>query len=293
MGQNLFDAAKDVLRRALSQKLETPNMHARLYHIAFVQDDTTAMKEQLDWAVSKPEEFQTWQAQTAVFNGQLAKADEFNDRATELARQVGVKEIHAQVLLRRAARHATLGNCAPVSGIVNSALALSHEQANLIVAANALAACGSAPAAQASIDELSKRFPKDTLQNTISIPIARAQMELNRGNAPQVIQFLDAAHKYEVAGEFWPQYLRGQAYLKQGNGAQAAAEFKTILDHRGWYPLSPLYPLAQVGAARAAVLSGDNAKARNHYQHFLQLWKDADATIPILIEARAEYAKLK
>jgi serine/threonine protein kinase/Tfp pilus assembly protein PilF len=293
MGQGHFDEAKNILRRALSKNLETPNMHARLYHIAFVQGDTSAMKEQLDWAVSKPEEFQTWQAQTAVFNGQLAKADEFNDRATELARQAGVKEIHAQVLLRRAFRHATFGDCAPVSGIVTKALALSHEQANLIVAANALAACGSAPAAQASIDELLKRFPNDTLQNTISIPIARAQMELSRGSAPQVIQLLDLARKYEVAGEFWPQYLRGKAYLKQGNGALAAAEFKTILDHRGWYPLSPLYVLAHVGAAQAAHLSGDDARARNYYRDFLQLWKDADPTIPILIEARAEYAKLK
>ncbi|HMJ26141.1 MAG TPA: hypothetical protein VK475_09945, partial [Pyrinomonadaceae bacterium] len=293
MGLNRFDDAKDVLHRALSQKLETPNMHARLYHIAFVQGDTAGMKEQLDWAVAKPEEFQTWQAQTAVFNGQLARADEFNDRATELARQAGVKEIHAQILLRRALRHAIFGDCAPVSGIVNKALALSREQANLIVAANALAACGSAPAAQASIDELSKQFPNDTLQNTISIPIARAQMELGRGNAPLVIQLLDAARKYEVAGEFWPQYLRGKAYLKQGNGPLAAAEFKTIIDHRGWYPLSPLYALAHIGAARAAVLNGDNGGARNFYRDFLQLWKDADPTIPILIEAHAESAKLK
>jgi outer membrane protein assembly factor BamD (BamD/ComL family) len=95
-----------------------------------------------------------------------------------------------------------------------------------------------------------------------------------------------------VAGEFWPQYLRGQSYLKQGNGALAAAEFKTILDHRGWYPVSPLYPLAQLGSARAANLNGDRATARRYYEDFFTLWKDADL-IPILIEARAEYAKLK
>ena len=293
MGVNRFEEAKEVLRRALSQKLETTNMHARLYHIAFVQDDTAGMKEQLDWAAGKPEEMQIWQAQTAAFSGQSAKADEFNDRATELIRQGGVKEIQAQALLRRAVRHATFGNCAPVSGIVARALALSRERANLIAAANALAGCAQATAAQASINDLSKRFPQDTLLSTISIPIARAQMELSRGNAPLVIQLLEAARKYEVAGEFWPQYLRGQAYLKQGNGAMAAAEFKTIMDHRGWYPVSPLYVLAQVGAARAAVLNGDNVRARNYYRDFLQLWKDADPTIPILAEARTEYANLK
>ncbi len=293
MGLNRFDEAKEVLHRALSQKLETTKMHARLYHIAFIQSDAAAMNEQLLWAATKPEEVQTWQAQTSEFSGQLVKANQFNDRAIELARQGGVKEIIAQVLLQQAGRNATFGNCAPVSGIVTSALALSREQANLVAAANALAACGQASAAQANILEVTKAFPEDTLLNTISIPIARAQLELNRGNPAQVIQLLDAAKKYEVAGEFWPPYLRGQAYLKLGNGAQAATEFKTILDHRGWYPVSPLYPLAKLGAARAAVLSEDKAKARMYYQDFFTLWKEADPKLPILIEAKAEYEKLK
>jgi serine/threonine protein kinase/tetratricopeptide (TPR) repeat protein len=295
IGLNRFDEANDVMRRALSQKLETLKMHARLYQIAFVAGNAAAMKEQLDWvaASKQPEEGLTWQAQTSDFSGQLVRANQFNDRAIELARQKGVKEITAQVLLQQAGRNATFGNCAPVSGIVTSALALSREQANLIAAANALAACGQAAAAQANMDEVSKAFPQDTLLNTISIPIARAQLELNRRNPAQVIQLLDPARKYEVAGEFWPQYLRGQAYLKQGNGAQAATEFQTIIDHRGWYPVSPLYPLAELGSARAAVLIGDKVKARKFYEDFFTLWRDADLTIPILIEAKAEYEKLK
>jgi tetratricopeptide (TPR) repeat protein len=262
IGLNRFDEAIDVLRRAVSQKLETTKMHARLYQIAFVKGDAAVMKDQLAWAASKPEEALTWQAQTSDFSGQLAKANQFNERAIELARQSGVKEIIAQVLLQQAGRSAAFGNCAPVSGIVTSALALSHEQANLAAAANALAACGQAAAAQANMDEVSKAFPQDTLLNTISIPIARAQLELNRGNAAQVIQLLEPAKRYEVAGEFWPQYLRGQAYLKQGDGAEAAAEFKTIVDHRGWYPVSPLYQLAELGSDRAAVVSGDKQRTR-------------------------------
>lgn len=121
----------------------------------------------------------------------------------------------------------------------------------------------------------------------------RAQLELNRGNAAQAIQLLEPAHQYEVYGNFWPQYLRGQAYLRQGDGAQATTEFQTIIDHRGWHPMSPLYPLAHVGLARAAVLIGDNAKARKAYQDFFALWKDADASIPILVAAHREYDKLK
>ena len=121
----------------------------------------------------------------------------------------------------------------------------------------------------------------------------RAQLELSRGNGAQAIQLLETARSYEVYGDFWPQYIRGQAYLKQGNGARAMTEFQTIIDHRGWYPLSPLYPLAHVGLARAAMLSGDAAKARKAYQDFFALWKDADATIPLLVAARQEYDKLK
>jgi eukaryotic-like serine/threonine-protein kinase len=293
MGLNRFDDAKGELRKALSKKLETPNMHARLYQIALIQGDGAAMKEQLDWAAATPEEAQTWQAQTAGFAGQLAKANQFNDRAIELTRQSGSKDIIAQALLQRAQRNATFGNCGPVTETVTTALGLSRERANLVAASNALAACGQAVPAQTNMDELSKRFPEDTLLATISIPIARAQLELSRGNAGLVIQLLDSAKKYEAAGEFWPQYLRGQAYLKQGNGAAAAGEFKTIIDHRGWYPVSPLYPLAQLGSARAAVLNGDKAGAGKYYQDFFTLWKDADPSIPILIAARAEFDNLK
>ena len=295
IGLNRFEEAKIVLQQALAQKLGTSAMHTRLYHVAFLQGDAAAMKQQVDWATSKPDEYlaQNWQAQGAEFGGQLAKANQFNDRAIELERKKDVKEIVAQVLLQQAMRNATFGNCGPVSEVIKQALDLSREHANLANAANAYAACGQAGQAQTYIDDLSKRFAKDTLLNTNSLPVARAQIELNRGNAAQALQLLEPARKYEVYGDFWPQYLRGQAYLKLKNGAQAATEFKSILDHRGWYPLSPLYPLAHLGLARAAALNSDNAKARRSYQDFLALWKDADSTIPILVEAKAEYEKVK
>lgn len=295
MGLNKFEDAKTTLRQAQSQKLETGNMHARLYQIAFVQGDAAAMKEQIDWAAAstKPEDAQNWQAQSAGFSGQLAQANQFNNRGIELIRRSDSQEITAQTLLHEAMRNAAIGNCGPVGQITRRALDLSREQANLVNAANALAACGQSGQAEILADDLSKRFPFDTLLKNVSIPIIRAQNELGRGNAAQVIQLLEPTRKYEVFGDFWPQYLRGQAYLKQKNGVQAAAEFKTILDHRGWFPLSPLYPLAHLGMARAAALNGDKSKAGKFYLDFVTLWKDADPTIPVLIAARAEYEKVK
>ena len=293
IGLNRFEDAKSVLRQALAQKLETTNMRIRLFHIAFVQDDAATMKEQLDWAASKPEEAQMWQAQAAEFSGQLAKANQFTERVIGLMRAADSKETTAQLLLQQALRNATFGSCGQVGETVRQALGLSREQAKLITAANALAVCNQTRAAQTLIDELMKRFPLDTLQKMVSIPITRSQIELTRGDGSPVIQLLESSRKYEVAGEFWPQYLRGQAYLKQKKGAEAAKEFQTIIDHRGWYPLAPLYPLAQLGVARAAVIEGDAAKARRAYQDFFTLWKEADTSIPILVVARQEYEKLK
>ncbi len=295
MGLNRFEEARDILSQAHAQKLESANMHQRLYHIAFVQGDTSAMKAQIAWANDggKLEEALNWQAQTAGFSGQLAAASQLSDRMIGMIRNTDAHEQTAQLLLVEAMRNGTLGNCARAGELAKQALDLSREQANLVVAANAYAACGQAVPAQALLDELMKRFPLDTLLNTNLIPIIRGQLELNRGNAVQAIQVLEPARKYEVFGEFWPQYIRGQAYLKQNSGPAAVTEFKSILDHRGWYPVSPLYPLAQLGLARAAAMSGDNVTARKAYQDFFALWKEADPTLPALVAARVEYEKLK
>ena len=267
----------------------------RLYQLGFLDGDSSLMKEQLDWANANrnPEAALNWQAQVAGFQGRLAQADQLNNRAVDMLRSSDAKETMAQVMLIEATRNATLNNCGHATQLAKQALELSREQTSLVSAANAYAACSQAAAAQTLIDELTKGFPLDTLLNANSLPIIRAQNELNKGTAAQAIQMLESTRKYEVFGDFWPQYLRGQAWLKQKDGTQAATEFKTILDHRGWSPTSPLYPLAQLGLARAMALTGDNATARKAYQNFLSLWKDADPNLPALVTARAEYEKLK
>jgi len=109
------------------------------------------------------------------------------------------------------------------------------------------------------------------------------------------LKLLQAVSRYESVSFFYQNYLRGQAYLGEGKGAEAAREFQKILDHRGWSPTSPLYPLAlaHLGLAHATTLTGETAKSRKAYQDFLALWKDADADLPILIEAKKEYEKVK
>jgi predicted Zn-dependent protease len=143
------------------------------------------------------------------------------------------------------------------------------------------------------MDELAKQYPQFTIVNGIWLPSIRAALELDRGNAAQALTELQTASRYEAAGEFWPQYVRGLANLKLGKGPEAAVEFQKIVGARRLAPMSPLYPLAHLGLAHATSLQGDAAKARKAYEDFFALWKDAPNDIPVLIEAKKEYEKLK
>ena len=295
IGLNRFEEAKQVMQNAIAQKMETDAMHLQLYRLAFMKGDDAAAKQEIDWAKAKPSGYsaETWQAQAAEFRGQFAQANQFTEQALARATRENAKEAAAQLVTQQATRAAVFRDCGEVSALTTKALSLSRDLSNLHQSANALAACGQAAAAQSLIDEMQKRFPQDALLNAVSIPLIKAQLELSRGNGAQAVQLLESARRYDVYGNYWPQYVRGLALLKQGNGPQAAAEFKTIIDHRGWYSLSPLYSLAQLGLARASALSGDQASARKAYQDFLAIWKDADASLPFLTEARQEYDKLK
>jgi eukaryotic-like serine/threonine-protein kinase len=295
VGLNRFDEAKAMIGQALAQKLDTSAMHRTLYRIAFVQGDPASMQQQIEWAKGKPDEYvaQNWQAETAAFLGQFRKAKAFSNHATELAERRDLKDVAAQIAVGAAARDALLGDCRQVKERTAKALSLSHSQLTMIPAGNALAACGEFSHTQTITSELVRRFPKDTILSKVSLPLVQARIELQRGNPAQAIQLLETTREYERYALFQIAYLRGQAYLTQQRGTDAAAEFQNILDHRSWQTGSPLFPLAHLGLARAAAVSGDTTKARKAYQEFFALWKDADPDIPILQEARLEYETLK
>ncbi|HYR77437.1 MAG TPA: protein kinase [Pyrinomonadaceae bacterium] len=291
---NRFDEAKQVIQEALAQKLESTPMHSHRYSIAFVQGDAAAMKQQIDWASGRPDEYlaQAWQAEVAAFCGQLRKEREYSQRIVELALQHERKEAAAQFLAGQAVMEAIFGHCDHASSLVGKAFNIWRSRSTVAIAANALSICGDSGQAQPLIDEYSRLFPKNTFWNAVSAPLCQAQIALHRGSPAQAIELLESAHRFESSGNFGPQYVRGQAYLKLNKGAEAAAEFQEILSHRGWSVRGVLYPLAYVGLARGAVLQGDTAKARKAYQDFFALWKDADPDNPILIEAKKEYEKL-
>ena len=234
-----------------------------------------------------------WQTGAAAFAGQWRSARELSRRAIDLASRSDAKELAARYAAEQALRAAVFGQFAPAKAAAAQSLALERNQVTLTRAALALALCGESSQTQPLVDELARRYPKDTLAGGLWLPVIRAALEFQRGNAAQAVELLQPALRYQPAAEFWPQYLGGQTYLKLGRSAEAAAEFQKILDHRGEAGLSALYPLAHLGMGRAAALTGDVAGSRKAYQDFFALWKDADADLPILIEAKKEYAGLK
>ena len=290
-----YAEAKARCEQAIAQKLDTIALHYFLYQIAFHGNDMAAMQAQLDWVRGRPDEYMAldWQMATLAAKGQWRLAQDFSRRSIDLAQRSAAKELAARYAAEAALRAAILKQCAPSESSVTQALALERNQVSLTRSALALALCGEAAPAQELVEELSRRYPKDTLINGIWLPAVRAALELQRGDANQAIVLLDPAKRYEPASEFWVPYLRGQAYLQLRSPAEAITEFQKILDHRGEAILSILYPLAHLGVARATALAGDRQKSRQAYQEFFARWQEADADLIVLQEAKREAEKVK
>lgn len=296
MSLNRFDEAREICERAIAQNIESSGMRLhRLYKIAFVQGDQAAMQQQIDWATGKPSEHEALDVQvwTAAFSGQLHKAHNLSRRMVEMAERRNLKEVAAMSAAVDLKLDALFGNGQQARARIPQVLALARESNSLERVIFAVALCGEAAQVQSLADELAKKYPQATAINAILLPMVRAMIELNRGNPEKAIQLLEVARPYEQAALFGLSYLRGHAYLRKGAVREAAVEFQKIVDYRGLDPTSPLYPLAYVGLARAAAMAGDTDKSRKAYEDFFTLWKDADPDIPILQQARQEYAKLK
>ena len=295
IGLNRFDEAREVCRRALSQKLDSTSIRERLYAVAFVSGDAQAMQEQSGWARGRTDEYRAmyWLAQSSSFGGRWRESNEHLRRATEIALRAEAKEVVAGYTADQGVRAAWLGRFTEALTLAQSALKLERNKNVLTRAALVFALSGEAAKAQPLIQELEEKHPQDTMVNQIWLPEIRAAIELRKNNAQSALELLEQTRRYEAAAVLSPQTLRSMVYLKLGQGAQAAAEARKILDHRGEGPLSLLWPLAHLTLARASVMQGDTAQARRSYQDFFAVWKDADTDIPILIEAKKEFAGLK
>jgi serine/threonine protein kinase/tetratricopeptide (TPR) repeat protein len=297
IGLNRFAEAKAVREKQIAANLDVAADHADLYAIAFLEGDTAAMQREADWAKGKPDEFDMLHAvaDAEASVGKLKQSRETSNQAVEIARRAKLDEIVARAKVFQGWREALLGNSAQAREQVAAALAVSRNRPTLVFSGIAMGVAGDAAQATAMADELVKSYPTNTFVNSIAVPTIRAQVELIRGDPAKAVELLRVASPYEFgwASRLYPNYVRGQAYLKAGKGPEAAAEFQKILDHRGVCLTAPECSVAHLQLGRARILSGDNAGARTAYQDFLALWKDADPDVPLLKEAKAEYAKLQ
>jgi eukaryotic-like serine/threonine-protein kinase len=292
---NRFAEAQASYEKGLALSADLTSNHLGLYLLAVINQDSQAMKAQMDWSTGKPEqaELLDWQAAEALLAGQLRRARFISQSGLELAERNGYKQFAVGLHLSRALREALCGNCRLVQPELTQALARERSLRTLLTSARVWAWCGDGGEAQALLREATAQPLTETGIRAIWLPVTQATLALQRDQPGEALQILQTVGRYEPAAQFWPAWLRGHAYLRQRAGAAAAAEFQRILDRRGEEPLSPFYPLAQLNLARAAALAGDTAKSRKAYQDFLALWKSADADLPLLLAARQEYARLK
>jgi len=310
-----FDEARQILHEVPARDLDDFAIHEILYSLAFLSSDFKSMGEQQRWFAGKPE-YEGWglalASDTEAYGGRLAKARELTRQAVDAAVRTDNKENGAIWQANAALEHAGYGNPAEARQAAAEALKLAPESQGVEVeAALALALVGDTTRAESLAQDLEKRFPVDKQMQALWLPAIRAQLALDKKNPAPALDALQAAPPIEFGNIvfantvscLYPTYIRGEVYLVAGQGSAAAGEFQKILDHSGIVVNCWPGALAHLGVARANALQAktsqgadaDAARVRAlaAYKDFLTLWKDADPDVPILKQAKAEYAKLQ
>jgi serine/threonine protein kinase/tetratricopeptide (TPR) repeat protein len=299
---NRIDEAKAVFDQAFAHKLDSGNLRVIVYIFAFLRGDSALMEQQLAWGAGKPgeeDELLSTHSDTEAYYGRMTKARDFSRRAVDSAVRADSKETAGLWQANVALREAELGNAVAAKQAVAAAQGLSSGRDVKMTAALTLARCGDAPRAKTLMDELKKDYPNNTMLKVYWLPTISAALELSRNNPSQAIVDLEPAAPYEAGltqsyiNYVYPAYVRGQAYLMERKSVAAAAEFQKLIDHRGIVGNFVTGALVRLQLGRAYAAAGDTAKAKAAYQEFFTIWKDADPDIPILKQARAEYAKLQ
>jgi serine/threonine protein kinase/tetratricopeptide (TPR) repeat protein len=310
-----FDEARQIIHEAQARKLDDLPIHNTLYALAFHGADSSAMAEQQQWFAGKPGYENVGFAlasDTEAHSGHLSKSRELTKRAVDSAIQADNKESGAIWEAIAAQREAVFGYPAQARPSAAAALKLAPTSQGVdSEAALAFAMAGDTARAESLVHDLGKRFPLDTQMQLLWLPAIQAQLALNRKNPGLALNAPQAASPIELGAIafganiscLYPVYVRGEAYLAAGQGIPAATEFQKILDHSGIVWNCWTGALAHLGVARANALQSRNsqgvdadaarARALVAYKDFLTLWKDADPDIPILKQAKAEYAKLQ
>ncbi len=289
---NQLEEAKAIYKQAVEKKLDNMIIHSQRFTIAYLEGDAQEMERQAAWASGNNQEstILLQESQAAASRGQLKKSRELAQQALDSAKKFDLQPAAALVAAVRGVVENWIGDTAAARSWSTQALDLSHDQ--LVWAAASLALAGDSARPEKVIDAEGKRRPKDTFLQQDWIPQVRAAIEIKHANPAAAVEALKRAELLEP-NDIGPTFYRGLAYLSMKSGKEAAAEFRKITDRKSINALSPVHPISQLELARSLALAGDIAGARTAYQDFFAQWKDADPDIPILVAAKAEYAKLQ
>ena len=301
---NRLDEVGKVLQRASDRKLVYPDFPLFRLYIAFLKNDRAALGREMatgEQQFANQDEIFHAEALISARSGKLKAANEISRHAVELAQQGGQNERAAVLASGAAVWNGLLGNPDTAGAAAGKALQVSKGRDAEYGSAIAFALANKTAQAQSLLDDIRARFPEDTTVLNSYLPTLRGLLALNRAQPAQAIQALEPAIAYEGAvpgidyyfffGGLYSAYFRGEAYLAEHRGPEAAAEFQKILDHPGIVAADPIGALAYLQLGRAYAMAGDKQKAKAAYAQFLLIWKDADADVPVLKQAKAEYAK--
>jgi tetratricopeptide (TPR) repeat protein/predicted Ser/Thr protein kinase len=297
MALNRFDGVTKVVGRAQRLRPDSVSLQRFKYLVAFVGGDAAAARRELEAAQRMPDAIAAsdWEARAAAFGGRVKAAHEEYRRAVRAAAEARQEELAAQWAAADAEMHAFVAQCDAVRRETAEALGLSRDNFTIERSARALAWCGAGDDASKLSNELAKRFPDATLVRRVQLPVLAAAAAIRGGDAARTPPVLESVGPYDRArgAELWPDFLRGHAQLAAKDGAAAARSFESALARRGEAADAIIYPFVQLGAARAAAMAGDIAKAKQRYDAFFASWREADADLRPLLDARAEYARLR
>ncbi len=292
-----FDNADALLAQAQQRKITGTGLYVDLARSAILRGDSAGAAHLEQLAQASPEgELRVLgqQAEHAGALGQLGQVRLLRARVVERAKGMNMPDFAANQLIDEATTEAAFGYPARASEQIDAALALSRDPTFLGDVADAASAAAQDQKAESLLAEAGKGRPDDTFLQKVVAPRIAARLQLHQGKAAAAVQTLATTQPYEDGFQFFNTHvLRGQAYLASSDAANAASEFRKFLNRRALAPFSIYYPLAQLGLARALAAQHDAAGARTAYQDLLAMWKNADPDLPVLKQAKAEYAKLQ
>jgi tetratricopeptide (TPR) repeat protein len=299
MALNRFDEAKAIMEEAYQKNVAPATLHSNMFDLAFLRGDQAGMEKELQAVKGSGEEafVLVRKAGIEMSLGKMKLAGATDREAQDAANRHQMKEFAAYFRANQGLRWAVSGDCNVAKSMARESLREAPNGENRHVAAVGLAECGDEAAAEKLLEAEDKERPDATMVHKVYIPLVRAINSLRRGDGPAAISSLEVSRPYDMgygpgSMPYWVLYVRGQAFLRMKDGDKAIAEFQKITNFRGICPFCGLLPAAQLNVARAYVVKGDTAKARTAYQDFLAMWKDADADVPVLVQAKEEYAKL-